>query len=54
MDPSMGSGVKVASLIVQERAEWDVTLMRCTFLPNEAEAILSILIGPMNPLDSQI
>ena len=54
MDPSIGNGVKVASLIVQERAEWDVALIRCTFLPHEAEAILSIPISPMNPLDSQI
>ena len=54
MDPSIGNGVKVASLIVQERAEWDVALIRCTFLPHEAEAILSIPISPMNPSDSQI
>ena len=54
MDPSIGNGVKVASLIVQERAEWDVALIRCTFLPHEAEAILSTPISPMNPSDSQI
>ena len=51
---SMGSGVKLASLIVQEKVEWDVALIRCTFLPHEAEAILSILINPMNPSNSQI
>ena len=34
--------------------DWDVALIRCTFLPHEAEAILSIPISPMNPSDSQI
>lgn len=51
---SMESGAKVASLIVQERAKWDVALIRRTFIPHEAEAILSIPISPMNPSDSQV
>ena len=51
---SMYSEAKVASLIVQERAEWDVALIRRTFLPYEVDAILSILISPMNPSNSQV
>ena len=51
---SMDSEAKVASLIVQERAEWDVALIRRSFLPYEAKAILSIPISPMNPSDSQV
>ena len=51
---SMDSGAKVASLIVQERAEWDVALIRRTFLPHKAKAILSIPISPMNLSDSQV
>ena len=44
----------MASLIVQERAEWDVALIRRSFLPYEADVILSIPISPMNPSDSQV
>ena len=51
---SMDSEAKLANLIVQERAEWDVALIRRTFLPYEADAILSIPISPMNPSDSQV
>ncbi|KAL0003907.1 hypothetical protein SO802_011468 [Lithocarpus litseifolius] len=54
LSTSMESGAKVVSLIVQERVEWDAALIRCTFLPHEAEAILSIPISPMKPLDSQV
>ncbi|XP_050251532.1 uncharacterized protein LOC126698394 [Quercus robur] len=50
----MDSEAKVASLIVQDRAEWDVALIRHSFLPYDAEAILSIPISPMNPSDSQV
>ena len=45
----MDREAKVASLIVQEHAEWDVALIRRTFLPYEADAILSIPISLMNP-----
>ena len=48
----MDSEAKVENLIMQERAEWDVALIRCTFLPYEADATLSIPISPMNPSDS--
>lgn len=51
---SMGKETRVTSLIVHEQAEWDVDLVRSTFLPHEAEAILSIQVNPMNLSDSQV
>lgn len=50
----MENGAKVVSLIVQERAKWDVGLIRRTLILHKAEAILSIPISPMNPSNSQV
>lgn len=43
---------RVASLINLEMRSWDVTKVRNTFLPHEAQVILSIPISPRLPNDS--
>ena len=52
--PQLEVGEKVANLIVQDKAEWNAGLIRSIFLPHEAEAILSIPISPLYPMDSQV
>ncbi|KAF3975558.1 hypothetical protein CMV_001197 [Castanea mollissima] len=44
----------VASLIDMDRRRWDVTKVRNTFLPQEAQVILGIPISPRLPQDSLI
>lgn len=50
----MEIGENVANLIAHDKTEWNVGLVRSTFLPFEAETILSIPISPMNPIDTQV
>lgn len=50
----MGHGEKVASLINHEKVEWRTMLIKHTFLPYEAEEILSIPLSPLNPVDSLV
>ena len=43
---SLGGDARVASPIVQEQAEWDLSFDKKHLPPNKAEAILSIPISP--------
>ena len=43
----------VASLIDKERRGWDVSKVRSTFMPQEAQVILGIPISPKLPQDSR-
>lgn len=47
-------GEKVANLIVQDKAKQNARLIRSIFLPHEVEAILSITISFLYPMDSQV
>ena len=49
-----GHGERVSSLISHEREEWRTTLVQQTFLPHEAEEILSIPLSSMNLADSLV
>ncbi|XP_075663372.1 putative mitochondrial protein AtMg00310 [Castanea sativa] len=46
--------VMVSNLINRETREWDVDLVKNTFLPHEAEIVLGILISPRLPNDSLV
>ena len=50
--PTMDVGECMANLIAHDKAEWKSELVRSIFLPIEAEAILSIPLSSMNPIDS--
>lgn len=50
----VGVGERLANLLTHDKAEWNVGLVRSIFLPLEVEAILSIPISPMNPVDAQV
>ena len=51
--PISGGGEMVSSLLNEKRGAWNTNLVRNTFLPYEADVILSIPISPMAPRDSQ-
>lgn len=44
----------MANLIVHNKAEWNIGLVRSVFLPHEAEAILCIPISPINQAEAQV
>ena len=50
----LGLGNRVVSLINHENGEWRTTLVQHTFLPHEAEEILSIPLSPLNLDDSLV
>ena len=50
----LGLGNRVVSLINHENGEWRTTLVQHTFLPHEAEEILSIPLSPLNLKDSLV
>ena len=51
---ALGHGEKVASLISHEKGEWRTTLVQHTFLPHEAEEILSIPLSLLHSADSLV
>ena len=50
----LGLGNRVASRISHENGEGRTSLVRHTFLPHEAEEILSIPLSPLNLKDSLV
>ena len=50
--PISRGGEMVSSLLDEERGVWNTNLVRNTFLPHEADMILSIPISPMAPRGS--
>ena len=50
--PISGGGEMVSSLLNEKRGAWNTNLVRNTFLPHEANMILSIPISPMAPKGS--
>ena len=52
--PAEGQSEMVADLINAKTGEWRTLLVKDTFLPHEAEAILSIPLSPLNQADSLV
>ena len=52
--PAEGQSEMVANLINAKTGEWRTLLVKDTFLPHEAEAILSIPLSPLNQADSLV
>ena len=50
--PISRGGEMVSSLLDEEKGAWNTNLVWNTFLPHEADMILSILISPMAPRGS--
>ena len=52
--PAEGQSEMVADLINAKKGEWRTLLVKDTFLPHEAKAILSIPLSPLNQADSLV